>query len=103
MRSEVREPSGGFHRALAFNRDRQYVRHALQEARVVHAELVRAARVRAEYSERSGGSEYGDLDAAAHAQPQKGGIRESLVPRQIFGDERLAARPPPIPAAPPAG
>ena len=92
QRVELRETLEALLRAPALDRDRQYVRHALQEARVVHAELVRAARVRAEYSERSGRSEYGDLDAAAHAQPQKGGIRESLVLRQIFGDERLAAR-----------
>src|SRR2546430_12620029 len=89
---ELREALEARLGAPAFDRDRQYVRHALQEARVVDAEMLRDARMRAEYPERSGRSEYGDLDAAAHAHPYERGIRESLVLRQILGDERLAAR-----------
>src|SRR5207247_1034390 len=91
-RVELREALEALLRTPALDRDRQYVRHALQETCVVKSELALGARVRAEYSERSGRSEYGDLDAAAHAQAHEGRIRESLVLRQIFGDERLAAR-----------
>src|SRR5205809_3056712 len=91
-RVELREAHEALLRTPALDRDRQYVRHALQETCVVQSELALGARVRAEYSERSGRSEYGDLDAAAHAQAHEGRIRESLVLRQIFGDERLAAR-----------
>src|SRR5439155_6674532 len=81
QRVELREALEALLGAPALDRDRQYVRHALQEARVVDAEMLCGARVRAEYSERSRRSEYGDLDAAAHAHSHEGGIRESLVLR----------------------
>ena len=73
-RVELREALEALLRAPALDRDRQYVRHALQETRVVRAEVALRAGVRAEYSERSGRSEYGDLDAAAHAQPHERGV-----------------------------
>src|SRR5438093_10898968 len=73
-RVELRQALEALLRASALDRDRQYVRHALQETCVVQSELALGARVRAEYSERSGRSEYGDLDAAAHAQAYQGRI-----------------------------
>src|SRR5207344_2397986 len=91
-RVELREALEAVLRVLAIDCNGQYVRHALQEARIVLPEAPFGPRVRAQYPESPGRSEYRDLDPAANAQFQQRGFRKPLVLRQILDDQGLAVR-----------